>query len=53
MIIDNLQPKQDFKYEGRKFRAHRVDVFYGRVWVETTTGVLICDRLGTFVETNP
>jgi hypothetical protein len=50
MYIERLVRRQQFIYEGRKFRCHSVVEAFGRVWIETMDGTLLCERYGAFVE---
>ena len=45
-----LQPRQHFTYQNVKMCVHAIEEFFGKVWIETTTGSLICERLGSYVE---
>ena len=50
MYAENLEKKQNFVLDNRKYRVHSVALDFGKVWIETTTGTLITVALGTFVE---
>lgn len=50
MIIDNLKKKQKFKYENKTYTVNSISFDRNIVYIETTTGVLISEKMGTFIE---
>jgi hypothetical protein len=54
LVIEAMQPKQKFIFQGRKLKVHSVQHDAGkvpRIWVECSDGTLLCERPGTYVET--